>query len=236
MVRQKLNPKILLKLKKVYPKKTENALYVKLSKLSKKYNITINASAEIWGKKENFSVWGLLDESDKESLRDKSFQIIKIKRGNNKKGSKKIIEFINYKTDNKFIKLHLDEINRCYTYNCYTASFILIRKIIENLIMEIIKKKFSGNIKPEKELYLNLDGGKVHDLSILIKNLRKKTFNFDPLEKKLVLRILQLSEQFKDDANDKTHSLYHISSKLELDNKKPQGIFDLINEYFTEYS
>lgn len=231
MVRQKLNPKIFSRLKKKFPKKTNNALNVKLSKISRKHNTTLNAAAEIWGRQENFSVWGLLDKEDKESLKDKSFQTIVIKRKDNVKSkNRSVVEFIKYQTQDNLLKAHIDEINRCYSHNCYTATFILIRKVIENLIKEIIKKRLSN-----KSLYLDLGRGRIHDLSILIKNLKQESNSFGPEEKKLVQRILFLSEKFKDDANDKAHSLCHISTKREIEDIQPQMIFDVIEKYFTEY-
>lgn len=85
---KKINPKIFSKLKKKYPSKTENAIRVKLSKLSRKYNITLNAAAEIWAKKEGFSVWGLLKDSDKEGL-PKNFEIVKAHKSKIKKHFKR---------------------------------------------------------------------------------------------------------------------------------------------------
>jgi hypothetical protein len=234
MVRQKLNPKIFSKFKKRFPDKTENAIYVKLSKLSRKHNVTLNAAAEIWAKSEKFGVWGLLGDLDRESLKNKSFQTISIKKGASK-SIKNEEEFVNYLSQNKFLKAHITEINKCYNYGAPTACYILIRKVLENLVVEVIKKKFPDRTKEEKEIYLNLEKGRIHDLSDLIKNLREKSKKFDPDEKKLIQRFLQLSEEFKDDANDKTHSLYHISSKKELKEKNPQFIFDLIKEFFDKY-
>jgi len=234
MGRQKLNPKIFNKLKKKYPKSTDNAIYVKLSNLSRKHLITLNAAAYIWGKEDRFSVWGLLGEKDRESLKDKDIQVIRIKPRRLIK--RKILNFVNYPTKDKFLMAHLDEINRCYTFGCYTAAFILIRKVIENLILEMIKRKFPNKTKKHRELYLDFDHGKILDLSELISNLRKGSSSFDPEEKKLVLRILKLSEEFKNDANDKTHSLYHTSSKTELIEKNPQQILDLINSFFENHS
>lgn len=218
-----------------FPKKTKNAINVKLSKLSRNNRVTLNAAAEIWGKSEGFSVWGLLDDKDKDSLKDKSFQVIKIKKSDNKGKPKKIVEFISYQTTDKFLNAHILEINRCYTFSCHTAAFILIRKVIENLLVHVIKRKFPGKSAKEKSIYLDLHKGRIHDLSILISNLKNETTSFDPEEKKLVLRLLQLSEEFKDDANDKTHSLFHISSKTELENKNPQMIFDLFIKYFEDF-
>jgi len=233
MVKQKLNPKIFYKFKKRFSDKTKNAISVKLSKLSRKYNVTLNAAAEIWAKKEGFSVWGLLDDLDRESLKNKDFQTIPIKKF--PKSVKNEEMFVNYSSQNKFLKAHITEINKCYNYGAPTACYILIRKVLENLVVEIIKKKFPNRTEEEKEIYLSLGKGRIRDLSDLIKNLREKSRKFDPDEKKLIQRILQLSEEFKDDANDKTHSLYHLSSKKELKEKNPQFIFDLIKEFFDKY-
>lgn len=233
MGRQKLNPKILEKLKKQFPDKSENAIKVKLSKLSKKHGVNLNSASEIWGKVEGFSTWGMLSNEDRKYFENKNIQIIKIRK--NIKNYKKSVIFVKYTTNNPFLEKHLDEINRCYNAHGYTASFILIRKVIENLITGIIKKKFPRKTKNHKELYLNFSTGHIRDFSELIKNLKDKSKSFDPDEKQLVQRILSLSEQFKDDANDKTHSLYHISSKRELVDNNPQQIFDLISEFFEKY-
>jgi len=67
------------------------------------------------------------------------------------------------------------------------------------------------------------------DFSVLLATLGKSSTDFAP-ENKLVKRICQLSEGFKDNANDMTHSLYHIASKNELDEKCFQDILDLIKK------
>lgn len=235
MGKQKLNPKILSKLKEIFPERSEGSIRARLSQLSSKHSFTLGAAAETMARQKKRTVGRLLEDEDRNCLRNNEIKIVEIKENSRKNNQKEIIKFIIYITDNKFLKLHLEEINKCYTAKCYTASFILIRKVIENLITEIIKKKLPNQTKEHKELYLNFSTGHVRDLSELIKNLRDKTNSFDPDEKKIVQRILQLSEQFKDDANDKTHSLYHISSKKELDDKNPQQILDLIKEFFDKY-
>ncbi|MFH1399447.1 MAG: hypothetical protein ABIG95_05035 [Candidatus Woesearchaeota archaeon] len=236
MTRGKLKPKILVKLmKKLDGKMTEQAIRTKLSKLRAKHHITLNAAAEVLAKEHGFNVTGLLDKEDMDCLKDKSVEKIKININQKKPNKMQIIQFVKFETSNKFLKKHLEEINRCYTFNCCTAAFILIRKIIENLIVEIAKNEFPDKTSEQKKIYLDLGKGRIHDLSVLIKNLRKEAQSCDPEKKKLILRILQLSEQFKDDANDKTHSLYHICGKKELKEKNPQEILDLIEAYFNEY-
>ena len=106
----------------------------------------------------------------------------------------------------------------------------LVRKTML-LLMEMIKVKFPKN----KRLYLDMSQGRILDLSDLIKNLKNRANSFDPEEKKLILRILQKAEEFKKDANDKTHSLYHLCNKKELEEKDPQVNFDLMKEFFKRY-
>ena len=58
----------------------------------------------------------------------------------------------------------------------------------------------------------------------------KESSKFAP-DDVLVKRIVKLCKEFKDDANDKTHSWYHlVSKKKELDDKDPQYILDLIEQ------
>jgi len=236
VVKQKLNPKVLLRLKNKFPKKTQNALQVRLSKLSRKHKVTLNAAAEILGKEEGFSMWGLLDDKDRESLRDKSFQVIKIKKHSGHKERKKIIDFISYENNNNLLKVHLEEINRCYTNSCYTTSFVLIRKVLEYLIVEMIKHKFPGKSKENREICLDpKNRWRLRGFSEIIENFRKKAKQFEREEERLISRILELSSKFKDDADNKAHSLYHVGGKRELEDKNPQQILDLIKEFFNKY-
>lgn len=232
MGRQKLNPKILSKLLEIYPERNRGSIQARLSQISSDKGITIGAAAQIMAKQKKRNIWSLLTEEDKKGINGNKIKIIEIKN-NNSKSKQKIVNFMRYETGNKFLQKHLEEINRCYTFHCYTATFILVRKVIENLLMEVIKKKFPKS--NDKTLYLNFNTGHIRDLSELIKNLRDKSSNFAPDEKKLIQRILDLSTKFKDDANDKTHSLYHISDKSEIDNSNPQQILDLIKEFFNNY-
>lgn len=232
MVKQKLNPKILEKLMEIYLERPKNSVQARISQIANKEGVSLATAAEIMARSRDRTVGRYLENEDREYFRRNNLKITKSKKFSSP-ARKSILTFVNYETNNPFLKGHLDEINRCYTFGCYTASFILIRKVLENFITQIIKKKFPDG--KDKSLYLNFSTGHIRDLSEIIKNLKEKSKSFDPDEKKLVQRILQLSEQFKDDANDKTHSLYHLCKKKELEDKNPQDIFDLIKEYFNNY-
>ena len=127
------------------------------------------------------------------------------------------------------LKAHLDEINKTYTYGCFTSTFILCRKVLENVIIHhILMKKYPSKSANDKGKYFDFVRGRFLDFSKILKNLRDSSADFTS-EKQLVERICDFAEGFKDDANDMTHSLYHIARKKEIDEKDFQQLLDLIS-------
>jgi DnaJ-domain-containing protein 1 len=91
----------------------------------------------------------------------------------------------------------------------------------------ILKKKYPTKSQQDVEKYFDSARNRFLDFSILLSNLRKSANDFKT-EKKLVERICNLAEGFKDEANDMTHSLYHIATKTEIGEKNFQQVLDLI--------
>lgn len=142
----------------------------------------------------------------------------------------RIIEVISYDTDDHFISGHFSELNRAYTFGCYTSVFILARKIVENLIIDILKQYFPEKKKGNKELYFDTAKGRLKDFGVILKNLYSKRNDFGT-ENKAIERLYKLSDSLKDDANDKTHSWYHlVENRKEIDNLNLVAIFELIKK------
>jgi len=230
MKKPKLNPKIMKKLEsKLKNKMSKQAISSKLTRIRSKHHVTLNAAAEILAKSEGFTVMRYLENTDMESLKNKEIEKIKIKVHSKVYKKEKIIEIAKYTTDDKFLKAHINEINCTYNYRCYTSTFILCRKVLENLIIHnILRKKYSDRTKEHRKKYFDFNRGRFLDFEILLRNLRGSSKDFGP-EKKLVERICDKAEAFKDEANDMTHSLYHIvTNKKEIDDTEFQIILDMI--------
>ncbi|MDO8622902.1 MAG: hypothetical protein Q7R52_01545 [archaeon] len=229
----KLNPQILetiINKTKMSEQAVRNA--VSKFKNSKCPKATQNAAAQLFAQSRGFSVAKKLKEEDRATLPSNiEFEKpLRIKKVNERSKSKKIMELIKFESGDYFINEHIKEINRAYTFGCYTSSFILCRKVFENLLIEIIRKKYPGKSQQERELYWDFKKNRFLDFSIILNNLDKKATDFGP-ESKLVKRTVQKASQFKDDANDKTHSLYHIvKNKKELEDKQPQEVIELIKK------
>jgi hypothetical protein len=212
--------------------KSERTVKKDVYLLTKQYpNCTKNAVAQIYALKHGKSVFRKLDKEDKGSLPNIELEKQKIKipqKTSRKRESQKIIEFMRYPTNDSFRKAHIEEVNRAYTFKCYTSAFILCRKIIENLLTDIIRRKFPQNRIENIELYFDTARGRTRDFSEILSNLRKKVDSFGP-DKTMLERVISRSEQFKDDANDKVHSWYHVvRNRRELDDTNVQDIIDMI--------
>ena len=143
MARNKLNPKILDHLANKSGL-SQNTIRKNISLLKRNYpSCTLNAVAQIYASSLGYSVMQKLQDEDKASLPHNEVINPKIKIEKKKISKKeKIIEIIHYETDDYFIKGHINEINRAYSKGCYTSTHILARKIIENLILDILVKKY----------------------------------------------------------------------------------------------
>lgn len=206
---------------------TEQSIRNALSRIRTKYFLTLNAAAEVFAQKRGFSVTRYLDDKDRETL--KTLEIKKIPIPSTKaKRKKEIIKIASYETTDKCLTLHINEINKAYTCGCYTATFILCRKVLENLIVHhILRIKYPLNTEEHRIKYFDFNKNRNWDFNKLLSNLRDSAKDFVP-DQKLVRRICQLSEGFKEDANEMTHSLYHIATRKEIDSKNFQHLLYLI--------
>jgi len=209
-----------------------STIRVQLSLLKRKYSgLTLNAAAQIYAQQHGTSILAKLNDIDKTSLVQVQLTMTpkrEISIPSNKKSQKKLVNFLIYETNNRFEIKHIEEINGTYNAHCYTATFILCRKLIENLIIEILKKKFP--LASDRGLYEHPTQHRFLDFSVILDNLYKQRTKFSVTGNNAIQRIKQKATPYKNDANDKTHSLFHIATKNEIDDTKVQEIFDLITK------
>jgi len=227
-----LDEKIVKRLSQLLGKE-ESTIKKDISILANQYaNCTPNARAQIYALKYRKTVRRLLDKEDKASLPNielvKPIQVTQEKRRTETR--ERIIRFVKYPTSNPFREAHIAEANRAYTYKCYTCVFIICRKIIENLLADILRLKFPEKTKENKELYYDIHHGRTKDFKDLLESLESRKADFE-MEKKLVEKIISSVKPFKKEADDKAHSWYHIvKTKAEIDRMEVQSIFDLLYE------
>jgi hypothetical protein len=140
---------------------------------------------------------------------------------------KPVINYVSTNPSNSyFVNEHIRELTDAYYAGCYTAVFILFRKIVENLIIDILKAKFPSN----RDLVFSTVQRRYHDFSVVIQNLYDEKNAFSHDGQKAIGRLRGLLESFRKEANDKTHSWFYIvTSPLEVDkDKQLQPIIELL--------
>ena len=114
------------------------------------------------------------------------------------------------------------EINDCYEKNYPNAAFFLCRKIIENLVFNILEKKYPV----DEALWYNSVTRSHHKLSLLIANLYSKKSDFRLNVQAYIEKFNSLVGVFRKESNSKAHNIFeYLQDKSEL---KKFKITDLV--------
>lgn len=108
------------------------------------------------------------------------------------------------------------EINFCFTNQAYSATIVLIRKLTENLIVDILREKYGMQ---EIDLFYIQGQRRFRGLSELLANLRSRLDDFDVLG--LKSRHITAMEKLKEEGNAKAHSILDHATKPELRDLRP---------------
>jgi hypothetical protein len=193
-------------------------------------SLTLNAAAQELAKKYGGSVLKRLDEEDRKSLSggtSRETVVVREKAKSTESRKKKCI--IKYQTDDYFINEHVKEINNAFNAKCFTSSNIMFRKLVENLIIDILRKKFPSKSLQDVSLYFDTTKTRFNDFSVILRNLYDKRTAFSLDGKKIIERVYPLLQKFKADANDKTHSWFHIiTTGAEIEDSGFQNIIELV--------
>lgn len=110
-----------------------------------------------------------------------------------------------------FYKNIEDELNQCYMRGLPNATLMLSRKIIENLLFNLLQEKFRKQI----DLRFNTKQNRPHNFSTLIENLEKKIGEFDSEQKNILYSVIPLLKEFREKSNKGAHKLYEYADNIE---------------------
>jgi hypothetical protein len=117
-----------------------------------------------------------------------------------------------------------DEINACHASNLPNAVLLLARKMVENLVSNLLDYKFPK----QADLRWNINKNRPHDFSILLESLMQKKADFTQEEQQLIEKFLELCKRFKREANSKAHNIMeYIDNKEQLKNLKIPEIIQI---------
>ena len=122
-----------------------------------------------------------------------------------------------------------NEINVAYNNpNLPNASLMLSRKLIENLVYNLLEYKF-GKIGEYYRYYDTRWGGRALDFSGLIENLEATRSKYDADQQERITKFLSLVKPFRRDANSKVHKVMeYLESMKQLDKLKIPDMTQLL--------
>lgn len=103
-----------------------------------------------------------------------------------------------------FYKKLINEINRLYAYNLPMSLSVLIRKLLENLIIDILRKKYGMS---ELSLYYDPSKRRFHDFAVLLKNLNSKRVDFNYITSSLDDSFIRDLNRYRETGNSAAHSI-----------------------------
>lgn len=141
----------------------------------------------------------------------------------------KIIEDIDLK-DSTYQDV-INEINGTYKNHFFTSMYILIRKLLENLLYDCLKKYYGTQ---HKEMFFNQAENRHHGFGNLRKNFSKLINEADFIENvdKIDQKIIDLLKEFKDSGDINAHSLFNFPHQRFVEDKKDE-IFILLNKFMS---
>lgn len=128
---------------------------------------------------------------------------------------------------NHYTKL-VTEANECELRNCPNAAFWLSRKIIENLVYDILAKKFKNQV----DLWYDTGKNRNHSLSMLIENLYNKKDEFGP-NKRIIEQFKSDVGKFKKDVDSAVHkNFFYLNDKKDLKQYQVSKIIEMLLQIY----
>jgi hypothetical protein len=103
-----------------------------------------------------------------------------------------------------FYKRLVEEINRLYVNGLPMSLSILIRKLLENLIIDILRKRYGT---ADLSLYYDTSRRRFHDFSFLLKNLDSKKEDFRYISAELDSALIRKINRYRETGNSGAHSI-----------------------------
>lgn len=109
------------------------------------------------------------------------------------------------------------EIERCYHANAHTAVVVLSRKLLENLLVELLRIRYGLEKSTERELFYDAGRKRFQSFAILIENFENNLDDFLPFSERLDEDTVEKLDNVRETGNASAHSIEVDVSTDELD-------------------
>jgi len=110
-------------------------------------------------------------------------------------------------------------INRTYEAAIYPVVPILIRKLLENLLVDILRSYYGTD---DVSIFYDADHGKFHDFGILIGNTRSRLNDFNWCKDLVNDELLRQLDKYREQGNASAHSITTTIGREEIEKNREQ--------------
>lgn len=114
----------------------------------------------------------------------------------------------------------VEDINQCYSIGVNDATLVLTRKLLENLLIDILRKEYG---KQRINLFYLPDNRRFKNFSTLIDNFEERLDNFQHLSGGLDSDFIDELNAFREDANAEAHSIETNITESEMQEYREQA-------------
>ena len=113
----------------------------------------------------------------------------------------------------------VESINKSFAYGIHSAVDILARKLLENLLIDILRKRFTME---KTSLFFDEEHGRFHGFNVLLKNFRENLNEFKPVMPTLDRKFVDRLNGFREAGNSAAHTLELEVKEAELEARKDE--------------
>jgi hypothetical protein len=114
----------------------------------------------------------------------------------------------------------VENINQCYSIGVYDATLVLTRKLLENLLIDILRERYG---KQEIDLFYIPENRRFRKFSDLIDNFEANLDDFHHLSGGLGSDFIDELDAFRQNANAEAHSIETNITETEMEKYKQQA-------------
>jgi hypothetical protein len=122
-----------------------------------------------------------------------------------------------------------NEVNDCVKYNRPNAALLLARKMVENLVFSLLRKKYPKEVS----LWWDSEHTRPYEFSVLLQRLQQKKTDFRDDQQRNIDRLNALAGTFRLEANRTAHDLYEwLDDRNQLSKLRIPLIVELLLELY----
>jgi hypothetical protein len=121
------------------------------------------------------------------------------------------------KVPDDFYIAAINHLNRAYVAGLYSVVQILARKILENLLIDLLRKKYGmSNVI----IWFDPKRGRFLEFSALVETLEARLADFKPFSNSIDVSFVKKMNQFRETGNASAHSIEVLTKKEDVDKVK----------------